>query len=115
MRNGSRLPTDSAAPAPVENLAEDTRRKYLANIAIVPKPEPQEEQVDSDSGGEEPRTKDPEFEKFRERMERELAVAEGTETAFYGFAPDPLVGIFRDDLFENLHDGTPRPQWEKEA
>src|SRR3989441_2035701 len=115
MRNGSRAPTDSAARDPGEELADEARRKYLANVAMLPKAEPRKEQVDSDSDGEEPPAGEPEFEKFLERMEKELAEAEKTEVAFYGVAPNPVVEIFRDDLLQNRHDGTPRPKWEKEA
>ena len=101
MGNGNRLPTESAAYAPVEKLAEETRRKYLANIAMVPEVQPREEQIDSNSDGEEAAAEDPKFEKFRERMERELAEAQDTEADFYGIAPDPVLEIFRDDLLLN--------------
>ena len=115
MRNSGRLPIDSAAPALGEQLAEETRRKYLANVAMLSEAKRRGEQIDSDSGSEEPAAGDPEFEKFMERMERELLDAADTEAAFYGVAPDPIVEIFRDDLLRNRHDGTPRPELEREA
>ena len=71
--------------------------------------EVRKEQGGPDSDGEELHAEDPEFEI------KELIEAEAIETVFYSFAPDPVVEIFRDDLLQNQYDGTPRPEWEKEA